>query len=257
MTVALALSPTFAKGILAVVSAFVLFVGSVYLILSAVFGRKMGLAVLSTAFFSWMIILSLIWMVGDPLKAAGTPTTPKFEGPRGTEAHWQVVGAGAGAVPTKFPATAAYPQGWRNPTTCPPPAGQTRPPGKCHNTIGSVQAVIPAIQAYLASQAQQQLAAQGHKNVLIDPTTFSVTNVQFATSNGTYMAVGRGFDSSGGPAVTVFVYHSHGDVPIYSIAFLVVSILGFALSVPFLDRLEATRKAVLTGGTAAPWYGPS
>lgn len=250
MTAALALAPTFTKGVLSVVCAFVLFIGSVYLLIAAVFGRRMGLALLATGLFSWMIILSVLWTFGIPGSA------PKFEGPRGTEAHWQVVSAGTGATTTSFPATSTYPTGWRNPTNCPPPAGQTKPPGKCHNTQSDVQSVIPAVQAYLAVQARQQLAKQG-QNVVVDPTTFAVTNVQFATSNGAYMAVGRGFDASGGPAITVFLTHSRGSVGLYSIGFLVVSILGFAVSVPFLDRAEKTRKAVLTGGTAPPWYGPA
>ena len=185
MIAALALAPTFTKGVLTVVCAFILFIGSVYLLIAAVFGRKMGLAVLATALFSWMIILSLLWTFGIPGSA------PKFEGPRGTEAHWQVVSAGTGATKTDFPATSTYPEGWRNPTNCPPPAGTTEPPGKCNNTQSSVQSVIPAIQAYLAAQAQQQLSTPG-QSVIVAPTTFAVTNVQFATSNGSYMAVGRG-----------------------------------------------------------------
>ncbi|HEY1330446.1 MAG TPA: hypothetical protein VGH10_03100 [Actinomycetota bacterium] len=252
MTGLVALAPTFTKGVLATIAAFVLFIGSVYVLTSAIFGRRMGLAVLSTAFFSWMIILSLLWVAGVP------GSNPRNLGPRGTEAHWQVFAAGAGAQKTQYPVTGQYPDHWRNPTTCPPPTGEivSTEPSACHNTASSVQAVVPAIQTYLAAQAQAQLASQG-QNVTIDPTTFSVTNVQFSESGSTFLAVGRGFDASGGPAVTVFVYHDKGNVPVYSWGFLLASALGFAISVPFLDRAERSRKAILTGGTAPPWYGPA
>ena len=41
------------KGILVIITAFVLFVGSIYVLLSAVFGRRLGYLVLSVAFFAW------------------------------------------------------------------------------------------------------------------------------------------------------------------------------------------------------------
>ena len=49
---------TILKGGLTVIIGFVLFVGSVLLVLAAVFGRRMGYLVLAVGFFGWMIILS-------------------------------------------------------------------------------------------------------------------------------------------------------------------------------------------------------
>jgi uncharacterized protein (DUF4213/DUF364 family) len=39
--------------------------------------------------------------------------------------------------------------------------------------------------------------------------------------------------------------------------FLIGSTLLFGAHLPFLDRAERTRKEILTGGTAPPWYGPA
>ena len=39
--------------------------------------------------------------------------------------------------------------------------------------------------------------------------------------------------------------------------FLIGSTLLFCAHLPFLDRAERTRKEILTGGTAPPWYGPA
>ena len=52
------------KGALAVVVAFILFIGSIYLLLAAVFGRRMGYLVLAVSFFGWMILFSATWTFG-------------------------------------------------------------------------------------------------------------------------------------------------------------------------------------------------
>jgi hypothetical protein len=52
------LSSVFWKGTAVIICAFILFVGSVYILLSAVFGLRMGYLVLAVSFFGWMIILS-------------------------------------------------------------------------------------------------------------------------------------------------------------------------------------------------------
>ena len=92
----------------------------------------------------------------------------------------------------------------------------------------------------------------------LDPSTFVVQNVRFLEAkDGTHLAAATAFLSSGGPAITVFAYHDSGNVQVWSFAFLFASIIGFAVHVPFLDRAEKSRKAVLTGGTAPAWYGPA
>ena len=55
----------------------------------------------------------------------------------------------------------------------------------------------------------------------------------------------------------MFAVFDQGNVPVYSWAFLLASLVGFAIHVPFLDRLEKSRKEILTGGTSPPWYGPA
>ena len=65
------------------------------------------------------------------------------------------------------------------------------------------------------------------------------------------------FFSSGGPEITVFAYHDSGNVQSWSFGFLIASVLGFAIHLPFLDRAEKRRKDILTGGTAPAWYGPA
>jgi hypothetical protein len=242
---ALALAPTFIKGALVTLCALVLFVGSVYLLVAAIFGLRMGYFVIATSFFAWMIILSALWAFGFYSQGPGTP---KYLGPRGTEAHWQVFAASTGSAPTEtFPETGRY------------PGGGWFVPAKSSVGASAIPTVTTAFQDYLASEAQIQLDKQGGpSDVELDPSTFVVQNVRFLEAkDGTHLAAATAFLSSGGPAITVFAYHDSGNVQIWSFAFLFASLLGFAVHVPFLDRAERSRKAVLTGGTAPAWYGPA
>src|SRR5881296_66227 len=91
------LSPFFWKGIAVTICAIILFVGSIYVLVAAVFGLRMGYLVVAVSFFGWMIILSALWTFG-------APGTPRNLGPRGYEPHWQVFAAGTGKVTsTKYP----------------------------------------------------------------------------------------------------------------------------------------------------------
>jgi hypothetical protein len=249
MTTFVALSPFFGKGVAVIVCALILFVGSIYVLLAAVFGLRMGYLVLAVSFFAWMIIMSALWTFG-------APGTPKNLGPRGYEPHWRVFAASIGATtPSKYPQTTRYPgRPWH-------------PPDAVSQT--SVDTVQSVMQKYLAGLATNQLEGQGKKVCspdelptggcfVLDPTTFSIQGVEFANANPkTHLAAAQGFFAPGGAEVTMFAYFDKGDVPKYSIAFFIGSLLGFLVHLPFLDRAERKRKGILTGGTAPAWYGPA
>jgi hypothetical protein len=236
----LAVAPSFTKGVLVVVSAVVLFVGSPYLLASAVLGLRMGYLVVATALFAWMIIFASLWTFG--LYSQG-PATPRYLGPRATEPHWQVIAAGTGSQPTKYPETASYPgRPWWSPAFG-------------SDAASAIPTVSTALQVYLASQA-----AKGAVEVTgpLAPANFVIQNVEFATAeDGTHLAAATGFYASGGPEITLFAYHDKGNVPMWSWLFLVSSIVLFVVHVPLLDRAEKSRKEILTGGTAPAWYGPA
>jgi len=253
---ALKVSPFFWKGVAVVVCAFILFVGSVYLILAAVFGLRMGYLVVAVSFFGWLIILSAIWTIGPQFLG-----TPPNLGPRGYEPHWQVFAAGTGAVDSKYDTTRAFPAApWKDPSG---------------TQVTSVDTVKAVMQKYLAAQAQGQLS-QKDKHVctpdqvaaeategtaltcfVVDPTTFTIQDVKFADAGSTQLVGAHGYYAPGGTELALFAYFDQGDVQKYSVAFLVAALLGFALHLPFLDRAEKKRKEILTGGTAPPWFGPA
>jgi hypothetical protein len=243
----MALSPFFVKGSLITLCAFILFVGSIYVLLAAVFGLRMGYLVTAVSFFAWMIVFSALW-------AFGAPGTPKDLGPRGIEPHWQVFAAGTGPVATKYAPTAKYPASpWRAPKAA---------------DVASVDTVRAVMQKYLAILATKQLEDEGTKVCspdelpeagcfVLDPTTFTVQDVEFATDGTTELAAAHGFFQGGGTELTIYAYFDKGNVPIYSWSFLIVSVLGFAIHLPFLDKAERRRKEILTGGTAPAWFGPA
>ena len=120
------------KGGLAVVTAFVLFVGSVLLMLSAVFGRTLGYLVLAASFFGWMVLFSALWVFGFWSQGLETPVDL---GPRGAEPGWVVEAAGQDLTDLPFPEYEDYPEGWEEPD-----------PG----LSASVQSVTGTVQTYLA-----------------------------------------------------------------------------------------------------------
>jgi hypothetical protein len=241
----------FWKGIAITVAAVVLFIGSVYVLLTAVFGLRMAYLVLAVSFFGWMILWSAIWVFGPP--ALGTL---KYLGPRGTEAHWEVFAAGTGPIEVRdIPEITSYPGSpWRDPG-----AGAS----------SAVELVKSAVQKYMVTQAGgepqaavpppvQQGEQAREQGFQVEATDFAVEDVKFATAkDGTFLAAAHTFFEDGGTRVTAFVRHDSGNVGAYSWAFFLASIVGFVVHIPLLDRAEKKRKAILTGGTAPPWYGPA
>jgi len=233
---------TLIKGGLSVVVGFVLFVGSVLLLLSAVFGRRMGYLVLATCFFGWMFMLSSLWAFGFWSQGTETPTNL---GPRGIEPSWVVEAAGTQPEATNE-AFASYP----DPKTW-------RAPGTNEADTGSVQSVQGAVQSYLAHQVNEQQGTEPFAPGAVQTTDFTVQDIRFAADGSSSLAAAEAFYNGGGPVLTVYLRHDSGSVPVYSWVFMIISVLGLAVHLPFLDRAERTRKDILTGGTAPPWYGPA
>ncbi len=233
---------TLVKGGLSVVMGFVLFVGSVLLLLSAVFGRRMGYLVLATSFFGWMFLLSALWAFGFWSQGTDTPTNL---GPRGVEPAWVVEAAGTQPEPPND-VFASYPD---------PPAW--RAPGSNEADSGSAQSVEGAVQSYLAHQVNEDLGKEQFDPGAAQTTDFTVQDIRFAADGDTPLAAARAFYNAGGPVLTVYLHHDGGSVPVYSWAFMIGSLVGLAVHLPLLDRAERKRKDILTGGAAPPWYGPA
>lgn len=232
---------TMLKGGFAVITAFVLFIGSVLLLLSAVFGRRMGYLVLAVSFFGWMILLSSLWTFGFYSQGIQTPVNL---GPRGTEPAWVVEAAGTSPEAT-YPEFAKYPnQPWEV-------------PGTNENVQESVQGVTTAVQAFLAAQANEKIDKGPFEDGAFKTTDFNATDIRFAAAGDISLSAAHAYYTGGGPVVTLYLRHDSGSVPRYSWMFFIGSVVGLALHIPLLDRAEKKRKDILTGGTAPSWYGPA
>jgi hypothetical protein len=234
---------TLAKGAGVTLMGFILFVGSVYLLLSAVLGRWMGYLVVAVTFFGWVAVLSSLWAFGFYSQG---PDTPVNLGPRGAEAAWVPLLASSGETSGEYAEFASYPEGpWEEAETGELPS--------------STQAVTGIVTDFLAEQANEELEIAPTEATAVTAVDFTIDRIDFApTEDGkTSLAVVQAHFSEGGPLVTVSLFHSSGSVQRYSFLFLIGSVILFAVHLPFLDRAERKRREFLTGGTAPAWYGPA
>jgi hypothetical protein len=231
------------KGIGVVLAGFILFVGSVYLLLSAIFGRWMGYLVLAVAFFGWMTIQSGIWLFGFWSQG---PETKTNHGPRGPDSAWIVDSAGLdpGAVHAEL---ASYPSGeFPEPDTTDP------------LVAADVQAAQGSVATYLAKEANAQLDQNPTDFTALQPTQFTVDDLRFTTTDsGEKLAVAQAHFLGGGPSTVLTLHYGGGQVWHYSLLFLVGSLVLLVVRIPLLDRAERTRREFLVGGSAPPWYGPA
>jgi hypothetical protein len=230
-----------ARGAGVVLMGFTLFVGSVYLLLTAVLGRWMGYLVLMVSFSGWLIMLSSLWAFGFYSQG---PDTPVNLGPRGAEPAWIPLLASTDSTSDSYEQFAAYPDApWEQPD-----------PGQ---DSAQVQSVTGIVSDFLAEEANAELEIPETDPTAVSGVDFAVDSISFANSGDTQIAVARAHFLEGGPLWTVSLYFDEGSVPKYSYMFLVGSLILFAIHLPLLDRAERKRKEFLTGGAAPPWYGPA
>jgi hypothetical protein len=232
------------KGAGVVIAGFILFVGSVYMLLAAVFGRWMGYLVLAVAFFGWMTIQSGIWLFGFWSQG---PETKTNLGPRGPDSAWIVDSAGLEPNAELHPELANYPSAdFPEPDTADP------------IQAADVQAATGAVTTYLAEQANEELGLDPTEFTSMQPTQFTVDDLRFTTAaDGEKLAVAQAHFLGGGPSTILTLHFGGGQVWHYSLMFLVGSVVLLLVHIPLLDRAERTRKEFLVGGSAPPWYGPA
>jgi hypothetical protein len=230
-----------AKGAGVVAMGLILFVGSVYLLLTAVLGRWMGYLVLMVSFSGWLIMLSSLWAFGFFSQG---PDTPVNLGPRGAEPAWVPLLASTDSTSDRYEQFQAYPDApWEQPK-----------PGE---DAADVQSVTGIVNDFLAEEANLELDIPESDPTAVTGVDFAVDSIHFADAGDTQLAVARAHFLEGGPLWTVSLYHDEGSVSKYSYMFLVGSLIVFGVHLPLLDRAERKRKDFLTGGTAPPWYGPA
>jgi hypothetical protein len=235
MEVVAAIDRTLIEGIGVTIAAMIFFCGSIYLLLAAVFGLRMGYLVAATGFFAFFILLAAIW-------AFGAPGTLPFLGPKGSLATWEPLAAGEDLRSPTFRIIDQYPGGpWEEPT---------------EGNRAQVELVTTEVQEFLAEEAGRELRQAGLEGE-VEPAEFQVTEIRFAEVGETRLAAATVFPATGGRTVEVVAHHVPGNIALPSYVALGIAVVGFLVHVPFLDRAERRRKDVLTGGEQAPWRGPA
>jgi len=231
------------KGAGVTIMGFTLFIFSVYLLLTAIFGRWLGFLVLMVSFSGWMILQSALWLFGFWSQGFETPTNL---GPRGAEPAWVALEAAVDETSTEYATYETWPgDPWAIPDETDPAQS------------ADVQSASGAVTAFLAEQTNEELGLEETDPTAIQGSQFSIDSIQFASDEGTKLAVVQSHFTGGGPLWTVSLYYDSGSVPRYSYMFLAGSIVAFAAFLPLLDRAEKKRKEFLTGGGAPAWYGPA
>ncbi len=217
------------KGAGVTIMGLILFVGSIYLLLTAILGRTMGYLVLMVAFSGWMFLQSALWLFGFWSQGLETPTNL---GPRGSEPAWIALEAAPGATSDQYAAFEEYPAG---PWT---PADETDPA-----QAADVQSAGGAVTAFLAEQTNEELGLAETDPTAVTGTQFAIDDISFATAEdgNTRLAVVQSHFTGGGPLWTVSLYYDGGSVPRYSYFFLGGSLILFLIHLPLLgpSREEA------------------
>ena len=246
----------FFLGTWSVICGFIMFAGGGYVLLSGVFGRKMAYLVEATAFFALLAILSSLWTFGF---WAGGPGTQTNQGPRGPEPAWVPVAAGVDAASKEYPEAMLYPgDPWTEPNE-----GQLESVDPLAASLREFAAEQANLQAGIEVQAEipKWAGGQGEPEYELGkepflPTDFVVEDIRFATHEDTSLGAGEVYYKFGGPQMVVVAHHDPGNVGVWSWIFLVGSLIGFAIHVPFLDREEKRRKGIITSAPA-PWRNGS
>ena len=233
------------KGAGVTIMGLTLFVGSIYLLLTAVMGRYMGYLVMMVAFSGWLVIQSSLWLFGFWSQGLETPTNL---GPRGSEPAWVVLEAGTGTTSDRYQVYQSYPSA---PWVAPDESSTTQ--------SADIQSAGGAVTAFLAEKTNEELGLAESDATAITGTQFAIDDIRFATAEDgkTKVAVIKSHFIAGGPQWTVSLYYDSGSVPRYSYMFLAGSIVLFLIHLPLLDRAEKKRKEFLTGGSSPAWYGPA
>ncbi len=233
------------KGLPAVISFVIIvlsLIGTIYVLLWSNLGARIGYLVLMVSLFAWMIIMSGIWLVGAPGTTTGT-------GPRGREPAWIPFTPDSESAADFKDALAQFPsQGW-DPLT---EEGKEYP-GKidAKGEFENVRNAVRQAQAALAftqgtskkfAPADWNFRASGVPPASITENDLPAASVGYRQEGDTLLFGARIPATKNHPETLVFARRDKGQVFLYALYFLIVSILGFAVHLWLLARTELRQK---------------
>ena len=231
------------KGLLVVITGFVLLPGSVYMLLASNFGALKGYLIAATAFFGFLMMLSAVWLFGIP------GTTP-LTGPKGTQPTFKSFTIDDPQASTydavrDFQGQAG--NGW-----------QAAPEGEVE--AGSAQEKLKADLDTARQRAVQDLITETNKKVENSSDELDVTNLDAKTfytiQDGTEVAAivispkappeDSGLKKPDFAPKTTFAYRDPGNPYLPSILFLVGASVLFLVHMVLLGMAERRRPLGVT-----------
>jgi hypothetical protein len=236
------------KGLLVVITAFVLLPGSVYMLLASNFGALKGYLIAATCFFGFLVMLSAVWLFGLP------GTTP-LTGPKGTQPTFKfftINDPAAGTYDSVRDFQGGAGNGWQ-----PAPEGQAEE--------GSAEATLQADLDTARQTAVNQLIEETNQDIEDSSEELDVTNLEaevfYTIQNNTEVAAivispatppeGSGLQRPRFDPKTTFAYRDPGNPYLPSILFLVASLVLFVVHMLLLGLAERRRPLGVTQ-TPAP-----
>jgi hypothetical protein len=226
------------KGLLVVLTGFVLLPGSVWMLLASNFGALKGYLIAGTAFFGFLMMLSAVWLFGIP------GTTP-LTGPKGTQPTFNFFTIDDPQASTydsvrDFQGQAG--NGW-----------QAAPEGEVE--AGSAQETLKADLDTARQRAVQDLITETNKKVMDSADQLDVTNLDAKTfytiQDGTEVAAivispkappeDSGLKKPDFAPKTTFAYRDPGNPYLPSILFLAGSSVLFVVHLLLLGLAERRR----------------
>jgi hypothetical protein len=240
------------KGILVVLTGFILLPGSVIMLLSANFGALKGYLIGATAFFGFVAMLSAVWLFGLP------GTTP-LTGPKGTQPTFKFFTLDDPAA-SRYDRVRNFQGGAGNGWQAAPAAAAGAP-------AGGAQATLRADLDVAKQTAVSKLINDTNKNNKDSSKDLDVTNLDAKTfytiQNGTEVAAivispknppaGSGLQRPTFAPKTTFAYRDPGAPRLPSILFLAGSLVLFLVHMLALGMVERRRPlgAPVAASTAA------
>jgi hypothetical protein len=236
------------KGLLVVLTAFVLLPGSVYMLLASNFGALKGYLIAGTAFFGFLVMLSAVWLFGIP------GTTP-LTGPKGTQPTFKFFTVDDPAAST-YDSVRDFQGGAGN-------GWQEAPAGEVEE--GSAEATLKADLDVARQTAVQDLIDETNVDIEDSSEELDVTNLDAKTfytiQDGTEVAAivispktpqaGSGLQRPDFAPKTIFAYRDPGSPYLPSILFLIGSTVLFVIHM-FLLGLAERRRPLGAARTPTP-----
>jgi hypothetical protein len=242
-----------------VLTAAAIFIGTIYYILSTLFGSRRAYYITMVSLMGFIILLSLVWLVGIP------GSNPGF-GPRGREPEWVPFLSTSAFGADYKDEIGTFPNGWDAPGKKyfgNPDKGKTGSID-ASGEIDTIKTIIkPALAGYFqksggsANEEDYDFRVAGTAAQEADLTpeekALPASTVRFKDAGGGNLLVGIEIPASGKhPAITVFAYRDKGAVFLPSLYFLVTSVVLFALHLWLLARDEIKQRARDAATAAQP-----